>query len=284
MLKISAIYSIVHVASGRAYYGSSARALKRMKEHRQQLCRGVHPNIHLQRAWNMYGPKAFKFAIEEIVKDVTQLLAREQAWIDAGQSMEPNGFNLCPVAGSTLGIKYTEKTKQKLRDVWNARKKDPDWQPSFKGRKHSKQAKNKVSIGKTNPSEETRAKMRAAWAIRKARGTSEQTRANMRAGQQKRARPTKATRIKMRVAAAKRWEQQGEMSMETRSKISAAKKGHERTLTSRKKQSRTTRGRPWSAARRAADPVGRKNSSETIARMSAAAKARWSRVQSDVSV
>jgi len=87
-VKISGIYSIIHLASGRAYFGSSARALSRMKEHRRLLCNGNHPNIHLQRAWNLYGAKAFRFAVEEIVKDVTQLLIREQAWIDAAQSLD----------------------------------------------------------------------------------------------------------------------------------------------------------------------------------------------------
>src|SRR5580704_3526986 len=106
MMKISGIYSITHTASGRVYIGSSANAPKRVRFHMRNLFAGTHWNAHLQRAWDLYGEEAFLFTVEEIVKDPSKLLEREQAWIDAMKSSDPeHGFNLCPVAGTRAGSK-----------------------------------------------------------------------------------------------------------------------------------------------------------------------------------
>ena len=130
-MKISGIYSITHVQSGRVYIGSSAHAFARMSGHRKSLRSGKHSNTHLQNAWNLYGEKAFVFTLEEMVGDTKKLLVREQAWIDAEKSAEAEyGYNLAPVAGSTLGLKYTEVSRRKLRDVWALRMNRKGWPDS----------------------------------------------------------------------------------------------------------------------------------------------------------
>lgn len=63
---MTGIYEIVHVASGRAYIGSSDDTNRRLLAHRALLRRGVHENVWLQRTWSRDGDGAFEFrTIEE---------------------------------------------------------------------------------------------------------------------------------------------------------------------------------------------------------------------------
>lgn len=111
-----AIYSITCIPTGRLYIGSSQRAQRRLWYHRWLLRRGEHSNRHLQRAWRKHGDDAFLFRIEEIVADVADLLAREQAWIDRHRAEDPKRlFNVCPVAGSRAGVPQPPSVGIKMR-------------------------------------------------------------------------------------------------------------------------------------------------------------------------
>ncbi len=113
--RLSGIYAI-YLADGRCYVGSTAQSFKkRWAEHRQRLAIGKHPNIHLARAWKKYGADTFSFLILEVLDLVNEetRIARENYWIS---QLSPE-FNMAPVAGSVLGIKRREETKQLLRQL-----------------------------------------------------------------------------------------------------------------------------------------------------------------------
>lgn len=81
MSSVSGIYVISNTKNGKIYIGQSENISERCKQHRRALNRGNHENCHLQRAWNKYGGKAFKFKILEHCS-IEQLDEREQYYLD----------------------------------------------------------------------------------------------------------------------------------------------------------------------------------------------------------
>lgn len=97
------IYAIRHLESGKVYVGSASNISKRWSRHRKELHAGTHKNKHLQAAWNKYGEEAFVFEVLELT---IELDAREQFWIDkTGCLNADKGYNYCPIARSTRGVK-----------------------------------------------------------------------------------------------------------------------------------------------------------------------------------
>lgn len=108
-----AIYEIRHTATGMLYVGSTNDYKRRFAEHRYSLRRGNHYNRHLQSAWKKYGEDAFSFSVLECLSDELELMKREQYWIDATTAVD-NGFNMCPLAGSTRGVPRSAEHKAKI--------------------------------------------------------------------------------------------------------------------------------------------------------------------------
>lgn len=197
----SGIYRIVCVANGgKTYIGSAISLRRRWAEHRNSLRAGRHGNPHLQNAWRKYGEAAFRFEVVEVVP-ADRLLDAEQKHIDLCHDK----FNICPKAGSSLGVKRSKATRAALS-------------LARKGCAVSAETREKlraVNLGK-RLSEETRGKMKAAVTGRKA---TPQAIANMRKAQRSRAEKMKA------------WAAEGDprgaryISQQTREKISAATKG-----------------------------------------------------------
>lgn len=102
------IYAITHSASGRVYVGSASNISKRWSRHRKDLECGEHRNAHLQAAWDRHGPDAFAFEVLELTGDLT---AREQWWMDRLDAYTA-GFNLCPVARSSRGRKWSDSERE----------------------------------------------------------------------------------------------------------------------------------------------------------------------------
>lgn len=77
----SGLYWIRNLWDGKRYVGSSIDAPRRLRAHRSLLERGVHDNIHLQRAWNRDGAESFVFeCVRQVVK--RNLRKREQRLLD----------------------------------------------------------------------------------------------------------------------------------------------------------------------------------------------------------
>ena len=155
------IYKILNRTTGKFYVGSSSRSIEgRWIEHLSDLRRNSHYNPRLQRAWNKYGEEDFDFIVLEEVKDKKQVVVREQYYLDYYTCYNKKiGYNICPVANSTLGYIHKEETKRKISKA-------------LKGREISEETRNKMSkaVKKRPPvSEETRRKMseahkgRVAW-------------------------------------------------------------------------------------------------------------------------
>lgn len=79
---ISGIYKITNIVNWKVYIGSSKNIKKRWNIHRNSLRWQKHRNIYLQRAWNKYGEKNFKFEIilkcleEELDKKEIKLIQK----------------------------------------------------------------------------------------------------------------------------------------------------------------------------------------------------------------
>lgn len=143
----SGIYKITCTANGKVYIGSAVDFGNRKRQHFHALRHNKHKNKHLQNAYNKYGEASFIFRVVEYCSPET-LIEREQYYIDLYDVVN-SGFNLNPLAGSSLGIVRSEETRQRISE-------------SGIGRKHTDEAKQKISEAGKNRvvSQETREKIR----------------------------------------------------------------------------------------------------------------------------
>lgn len=171
MASISGIYQIKNVVSGKIYIGSAINIKHRWQTHVGHLNKNRHPNRHLQSAWNKYGSEAFEFSILKTCF-IFALIFEEQKMID---KLNPE-YNLAPKAGSNLGVKLSEETKNKIsaskKGVATGRIVSKETRDKISmalqghknnlGSKRSEETKAKMSIVQSNRSVETRAKMSQA--------------------------------------------------------------------------------------------------------------------------
>lgn len=122
-MKSSGVYSLTNRVNGKRYIGSTVRCLHERKvEHRRNLRKGTHLNIVLQRAWNKYGERSFKFeTLEECQPE--RCLEREQYWIDFyGSTSNDGGYNVCAKAGSVFGYRFTEEQRKARSELMKGKK------------------------------------------------------------------------------------------------------------------------------------------------------------------
>ena len=88
------------------YIGSASRNFKsRFKRHIDSLKNGTHHNIIMQRTYNKHGDPVFKILKKTNPEDCIKV---EQEYLD---SLNPF-YNICKVAGSSLGRKASEEEKK----------------------------------------------------------------------------------------------------------------------------------------------------------------------------
>ncbi len=144
------VYTITCTTNGRKYVGSSVDIAKRFARHFWSLENGTHGNTHLSRAWDKHGAAAFSFEVVELVSDPSALIAREQHWIDK-LNTATRGFNICPQAGTTAGVKLNPSTVRKRAE-------------SQRGKPRSEETRRRIADalrGRTLPSDQLE-KMRDA--------------------------------------------------------------------------------------------------------------------------
>ncbi len=116
MSKESVIYLIKNLLNNKIYIGSAINFYNRKKQHISALKNNKHHSIALQNAWNKYGEDNFDFEIIEVITESSSLIVREQYYLDKYKSFNSkNGYNICKIAGSTLGFKHTDETKELMR-------------------------------------------------------------------------------------------------------------------------------------------------------------------------
>lgn len=150
------VYAITNTVNGHVYIGSAVNISRRWNGHRLKLVNNRHGNSHLQNSWNKYGADCFEFAVLERC-EIDRLIEREQSYIDSEKPV----YNICLIAGSTLGVKHTDEAR---RNMSEARKGQPNGRL---GTHHSEETLAKMSealSGERNPmfgklvSDETRRK------------------------------------------------------------------------------------------------------------------------------
>jgi len=105
------IYQIQNLVNGKCYVGSSSNLPKREKQHFNKFKNGKHKNVKLKNAIKKYGIENFEFSVLEYVENIDNLVKIEQYYIDAFDAVK-NGYNVCLMAGNTLGIKHTEEANR----------------------------------------------------------------------------------------------------------------------------------------------------------------------------
>lgn len=180
MRKYPGIYQIVNKITGQTYIGSSSRCVfGRWRRHLDQLLNGVHANFKLQMAWDENGQANFEFSIRALTDDLDGILALEQHHIDMCDPALL--FNMCPVAGTTRGLKFSEKSclkmrkpkspehREKIRLALTGKRHDPERVAKQIGKKRSPEARARMSSArkKWKPTAEHRAKIALASRGRK---------------------------------------------------------------------------------------------------------------------
>lgn len=115
IVKFSGVYCIKNTINEKIYIGSAVNFYQRYLQHKHTLLNNKH-NKRLQNFVNKYGIDCLYMNIIEIC-DVSLLLEKEQYWIDKFQSYEKElGFNICPIAGSSLGATMPDSHKEKSKE------------------------------------------------------------------------------------------------------------------------------------------------------------------------
>jgi group I intron endonuclease len=152
-MQSSGIYKIQSsIHPEKIYIGSAVNIDNRRYEHLKKLRRNKHHSIKLQNHYNKYGEYDLIFStIFECPKE--NLLIHEQSYIDA---LDPY-FNICKVAGNTLGVKgaWSEETIKRFSEYRKANSKGE--KNGFYHKHHSEENKLKMKLAWT---EERREKAR----------------------------------------------------------------------------------------------------------------------------
>lgn len=142
----SGIYQIRNQANGKRYIGSAVNVGRRCEDHLRRLRRGQHKNRHLQSAFNKQGDRAFAFSLVESVEDSSQLICREQHYLD---TLKPE-YNLSPTARSNLGIRYTEESCRRMSKAQKGRTFSEEsrkkMSQAHKGMRASKETRTRMSM------------------------------------------------------------------------------------------------------------------------------------------
>jgi len=121
------IYCIENLFNGKKYIGSSQNVFKRRNRHFSELKNNKHKNPHLQNAYNIYKQENLLFYVLEEVLDENKLLEREKHFIDICSNL----YNINKIPNSSLGVKRTAETKEKVRNA-NIGLKHPEWRNKIK--------------------------------------------------------------------------------------------------------------------------------------------------------
>ena len=138
----SGIYKIKNRLNDKIYIGSTKNAQRRWNQHKSELQNSKHNNPHLQNAFDKYGVSNFKFSIVEKIKDVENLIDREQHYMD---KLDPE-YNIIPRANRH---KFAEETKQKMSEAHKGREFSEEHKRNLseagKGREYSNETRQKMS-------------------------------------------------------------------------------------------------------------------------------------------
>lgn len=166
----SGIYIITCLVNGKVYIGRAKDYLHRIKQHKLELNRNNHVNLHLQNAVNLYGIENFTFELLEEWEEEF-LCSMENWWCNMLQAHNPEfGYNIAPTnpygkvsnskqtrerisksrMGIGKGIPLSEQHRKNLSIAGKGRKASKESIEKFiksrKGYRHSEETKLKIGI------------------------------------------------------------------------------------------------------------------------------------------
>lgn len=147
----SGVYCIENTFNKKQYIGSSKNVYKRKNRHFSELKNNKHKNSKFQNSFNKHGKEFFIFYVIEFVEKEADLVKREQYYIDLNKPQ----YNINLIANSSLGVKRSEETKEKVRKA-NLGLKHPEWRNKIKSKA---QGGDKHWTKNKNFSEESKIKM-----------------------------------------------------------------------------------------------------------------------------
>lgn len=219
------IYAIVNTETGRAYVGSSTSMRRRWYIHRRSLNKGNHHCRWLQRSWNKYGSESFTFMVISRGVPLDDLHFIETEMISKF-SLRGGVYNSAPTAHGTLNYRHTPEAKEKIRASLTGRGLSEEHRKRIgdanRKRKWSEASKSKLSASATG-------RTMTAEAIAKRTETVKST-------------PPSPRRL---------------ASWEAQRGRPGVNKGKTFSDDVRANMSKAKKGRPWSAARRAAEDAKR---------------------------
>lgn len=140
----SGIYKITNIVTNDCYMGSALNLRKRKSKHFSDLKLNRHFATYLQNSYNKYGKDNFQFEI--LAKCPKEYLIKLEQWFL--DSLKP-AFNTRKLAESSLGVKHSEETKQKMSKIHKGKKVSDDTKVKIseanKGRVFSEEHKLKLS-------------------------------------------------------------------------------------------------------------------------------------------
>lgn len=145
VLTRSGIYGIFRIGSAECYIGQTVDFSRRWKTHRQDFKNNRHASKFMQRVYNKHGLEAFEFKILQFVDDISKLNKAETKWI----KLHNPCYNSAPVAGSCLGYKHSDITREKHRQLMLGNTINKGRPSHRRGVKMSEETKRKISIAKT---------------------------------------------------------------------------------------------------------------------------------------
>lgn len=168
---MTGIYQIQSIIKPeRIYIGSAINIIQRWRVHLSNLKKNKHSSKKLQNHYNKYGQRDLQFSVLYQCKK-ENLINIEQCFINAHNPY----FNICKIAGNTLGLKYSKKINKKKGHKGNQHNLGKHWIISEKSRQNMRKPKSNEHrlklIGNKNAcngkgilrSKETKEKMKESW-------------------------------------------------------------------------------------------------------------------------
>lgn len=121
---ICGVYQILNLVNGKRYIGISKDCELRWQQHKNDLVKNKHKNVHLQRAWNTYGELNFEFSIIDVYdysKDRRGLLEKEIEYIAKFDSFK-NGYNRTIGGDGSSLITFSDERNRKISAKLKGRK------------------------------------------------------------------------------------------------------------------------------------------------------------------
>lgn len=158
--QIAGIYYIVIGKKG--YVGSTINLRKRLLEHFNSLKANRHHSLYLQNTYNKYKDKCVRYYIL-CTCPCEYLIKMEQWFLD---NLEINtSFCTRKIADRNNGLKHTEETKKKFREIMNRPENKERVQNINKGKKRSPELIEKIAskLRGRKQSEESNQKRKDSW-------------------------------------------------------------------------------------------------------------------------